>query len=79
MNRAMRERDRMLSESQRIAHIGSWMYGLDGRITWTEETYRLYGVSPDAFTPNAETFEGLIHPEDRPLMGAWITAYLQNS
>jgi PAS domain-containing protein len=73
---ALSEKEQLLSESQSIAHIGSWVYGLDGRITWTEETYRPYGVSPDTFTPNAEIFDGLIHPEDRPLMRAWITACL---
>ncbi len=76
MNRSLRKKEHMLSESQRIAHIGSWIYALDGSITWSEESYTLWGVSPDTFTPNAESFENLIHVEDRPAMQAWITACL---
>jgi diguanylate cyclase (GGDEF)-like protein/PAS domain S-box-containing protein len=76
MSRALREKDHMLSESERIAHIGSWIYDLDGNITWSEESYRLWGVSPDTFTPTVESFEALIHAEDRAAMHAWITACL---
>ena len=47
-----------------------------GVFAWTPETYRLYGVSPDTFVPSAETFLGLIHPDDRAAMQAWIGACL---
>ena len=71
---ALREKEHLLSESQRIAHIGSWLCDLTGRIAWSDETYRIYGVSPDTFTPNAKSFLDLVHPEDRPAMQAWIAA-----
>ncbi|MBI5385310.1 MAG: PAS domain S-box protein [Verrucomicrobia bacterium] len=71
---ALREKEHLLSESQRMAHIGSWIFYFDGRIIWSEETYRLYGVSPDTFTPNPDSFLNLIHPDDRPAMQAWIVA-----
>ena len=66
------EQKRQLAEAQRIAHIGSWVYDLGGRITWSDEAYRVWGVLPDAHLPNAENFAALVHPEDRPLMEAWI-------
>src|ERR1035441_7119555 len=44
----LRAKERVLSESQSIAHVGSWNCDLaTGIVTWTPETYRLYGVSPD--------------------------------
>ncbi|MBN2475149.1 MAG: PAS domain S-box protein [Pirellulales bacterium] len=73
---ALREKEHLLSESQRIAHIGSWRYDLAGRLTWSDEAYRIYGVSPDTFTLNVESFLNLIHREDRPAMQAWIAACL---
>ncbi|GEM_PF-610539 len=73
---ALREKEHLLSESQRIAHIGSWGYDLSGRISWSDETYRIYGVAADTFTPNAESFINLLHPDDRPGMQAWIAACL---
>ncbi|MDO8944650.1 MAG: PAS domain-containing protein, partial [Desulfobacterales bacterium] len=71
---ALREKEHLLSESQRIAHIGSWCYDLTGRLSWSDEMYSLYGVSPGTFVPNAESFLNLINNDDRPAMQAWIAA-----
>jgi PAS domain S-box-containing protein len=68
------EKEQILSASQRIAHIGSWSYDLSSRITWSEELFRIYGISPDTFTPTAESFTKLTVPEDRPAMQRWIAA-----
>lgn len=62
----LREREHVLAESQRIAHIGSWVCDLAGRMSWSAESYRIYGVSPDTFTPSFERLLNLIHPADRP-------------
>ena len=50
---ALREQARLLSESQRLGHVGSWFLDLAGPIAWSEETYQIYGVSPDTFVPTA--------------------------
>ncbi len=73
----LRRQERLLSESQRIGHIGSWELDLDsGKIHWTEETYRIYGVTPEAFGDTLDEFLALIHPEDRSAMQSWIDALL---
>jgi PAS domain S-box-containing protein len=69
----LREKERLLSDSQRHGHIGSWFYDLKGPFKWSKEMYRLYGVSPDTFTPTPESLLSLIHPEDRQAMQAWLT------
>ncbi|MFA7238645.1 MAG: PAS domain S-box protein [Sulfuricellaceae bacterium] len=71
---ALRDEKFLLLESQRIAHIGSWRFDLSSQLSWSDETYRIYGVSPDTFTPNVESLLNLIHPDDRPAMQAWIGA-----
>jgi PAS domain S-box-containing protein len=70
----LREKEHFLSESQRLGHIGSWFYDVTGPMAWSEETYRIFGVSPDTCTPSLEALLGLIHPEDRPAMQAWNAA-----
>ena len=70
----LREKDRLLSESQRLGHIGSFLYDKTGQLSWSEEMYRLHGVSPDTFIPDVESFFSLIHPDDRTAMQAWIGA-----
>ena len=71
--RKLREKEYMLSESQRLGHTGSWFYNMAGFISWSDELYRLYGVSPATFNPTPESLLSLIHPEDQPAMRAWIT------
>jgi PAS domain S-box-containing protein len=68
------EKEQLLSESQRLGHIGSWFFDMNGTLSWSEETYRLYGVSPDTFTPTVDSLLSLIHPDDQALMQAWIEA-----
>jgi hypothetical protein len=63
-----------LEEAQAIAHVGSWTYDMEGQITWSDELYRIFGVSPQNFTPNTETFNNLIHPDYQLAMQAWIDA-----
>jgi PAS domain S-box-containing protein len=71
---ALIEKQHLLSESQRIAHIGSWFWDLaTNKILWSEETYRLYGVSPLNFVLDPDSFLNLIHPDDRAAMSAWIS------
>ena len=70
----LRAKEYLLSESQGIARVGSWESTLQsGATTWTPETYRLFGVSPDTFVLSAETFVSLIHPDDQPAMQAWMS------
>ena len=82
MTAALQAREYVLSESQRIAHVGSWRWELpiDTAVcAWTPETYRVFGVSQDTFVPSAEAFLSLIHPDDRAAMQAWIGACLSEA
>ena len=64
-----------LQQAQAIARLGSWDYDLASRIlSWSEELYQIYGVSPDSFVPNLENFIKLILPDDQSAMQAWIAA-----
>ena len=72
---ALREKERRLSESQRIAHIGSWGYELKdsaGQFGWSEELYRLYGLSSDTFVPTMDSLLSLIMSEDRSVIQKWM-------
>ena len=54
-----------LAEAQRIARIGMWVVDPVARqITWSAETYRLFGVDPQGGVPRGGEFMHLIHPDD---------------
>ena len=70
--RKERERDLertadLLARVQRIAKVGGWELDIDAEppeATWTDECYRLHGLSRDV-TPTLETTLECYHPEDR--------------
>jgi PAS domain S-box-containing protein len=73
----LREKEYLLSESQRIGHIGTWSGDpATGTGVWTPEMYRLFGVSADTFVPTVDAFLDLLHPEDRDAMREWMRAAL---
>jgi diguanylate cyclase (GGDEF)-like protein/PAS domain S-box-containing protein len=77
MEQALHEKDYLLSESQRIAGIGSWsLAAKDDFVRWTDETYRIYGVTPDTFVPTVRNWISLIYSKDQPAMKEWIRACL---
>jgi len=56
-----------LTRSQQIAHIGSWQLELHGRhrLVWSDEMYRILGVSPQHFDLSHRSFLQTVHPDDR--------------
>lgn len=63
---ALRMRERQLAESQRVAELGSWEWNIvENKVTWSEESYRLFGVTPETFGGAYESFLDMVHPEDR--------------
>jgi PAS domain S-box-containing protein len=68
MSRDLQESKTRLETAQRIAHVGYWAWdGKDG-LTWSDETYRIYGLRPQERPMNVEAFQELIHPEDREIL-----------
>ncbi len=64
---AIRLSENLLSESQRIAKIGSWCYlAKTKELKWSAETYNIYGVEASEFQVTIENYLAMIHPEDLP-------------
>nr|WP_255461294.1 PAS domain S-box protein [Mariprofundus sp. NF] len=69
---ALRQSEQSLKQAQATAHIGSWIYDMEGRISWSEELYLIYGVSPATFTPTIGAINSLVHQDDLASRQAWI-------
>jgi two-component system cell cycle sensor histidine kinase/response regulator CckA len=65
-DRALRESQASLATAQRVAHLGSWELDLTGgdRLTWSDETYRIFGYKPGEVPASNELFFRLVHPDD---------------
>jgi PAS domain S-box-containing protein len=56
-----------LEKAQEVAHIGSWVAELDGsnRLTWSNESHRIFGVPIGQFGGTMEAFYARVHEDDR--------------
>ena len=69
MFRNLGESERKLGEAQRLAHVGYWERDPDtDLITWSDETYRIFGLQPQERSLNLNQLPELIHPEDKQIM-----------
>jgi CheY-like chemotaxis protein len=63
--KALERSEWYLVEAQRLSHTGSFGVELStGRIQWSEETFRIFGVTPGT-TPTLELILQRTHPDDR--------------
>jgi len=61
----LREREALLSEAERIVHLGCWMWDTTtGAIRWSDELFRIFGLAPQSISLTTETFFERIHPDD---------------
>jgi CHASE3 domain sensor protein len=62
-----------LNNAQRLANIGNWDLNIiDNTLNWSDELYRIYGMSQESFEANYENYLECIHPEDREYVNAII-------
>src|SRR5215212_3128838 len=67
---ALRRSEASLAEAQRIAHVGHWEYNFDtDKVRWSDELYRIFGVTEQDFGETLEAYLGLVHPDDLPVVG----------
>ncbi len=63
---ALRESEARLAEAQRIAHVGNWEWNLEtDRVQWSDENFRIFGFEVGAIDPTGQTFDAILHPDDR--------------
>ncbi len=62
---ALRRSEASLAEAQRIAHLGSWEWNsTTDKIIWSEEVFRIYGLTQQSPPLSYEAFLRYLHPED---------------
>jgi signal transduction histidine kinase len=65
----LRENEARLNRAQRQARMGSDTRDLrTGRMEWSDETYRILGVTRENFVPTTESLLACVHPEDRKII-----------
>jgi PAS domain S-box-containing protein len=75
---SLREQEERLRIAQRAAHIGTFDWHIpSGRIAWTEEEERIFGLSPGTFEGTIEAWGRWLLPEDLARMQQVMTDCMQ--
>lgn len=68
----LRRSEAYLAEAQQLSHTGSFGWRIPtGKITWSEETFRIFEYDPTA-TPTVELILERVHPEDLSVVKQFI-------
>ncbi len=76
----LKESEERLINSQRIAQVGSWEVNLrdNNSVKWSDETYRIFGLEPNAVAITQELFFSIVHPEDHAIFEKAVMEAVNN-
>lgn len=67
-----------IAEAERIVRFGVWRWDVaSGRVRWSDELHRIYGLRPGEFEGTADAFVERVHPDDREQVRASVSRSLE--
>ena len=62
----LRRSEQLMVDVQGVAHLGTWEWDVtEPNAIWSPELYRIYGLTPETYTPSYERYLTMVHPDDR--------------
>ena len=78
LSEELRRREEQLAEAQRVGHLGSWEWDITANeLRWSDELYRMFSVDRGGFDGTFEGYLALVHPDDREMTAAIVSACLE--
>ncbi|EDX75959.1 PAS fold family [Coleofasciculus chthonoplastes PCC 7420] len=76
----LRQSQAKLAEAEELAHLGHWHYDITThKITWSAETFRIFGRDPDHGEPTyAQLVHQITHPDDRKYFTQTVAHSIQH-
>lgn len=69
----MAEQTALLRQAEEIAGVGQWRLNLaDQSLHWSDEVYRIHGLSTEEPQPDVATAVSFYHPDDAPLVDRYV-------
>lgn len=75
---ALQELTQQLQKAQEVAHLGHWSINVaEQKLSWSEEVFRIFGMTPDQQEPTFTEHLQQVHPDDRAFLQERFTEALQ--
>lgn len=69
----LRQSEASLIEAQRIGRLGDWDWDIvKNELRWSDEIYRIFGLTPQEFAATFEAFLNRVHPDDKDSVQAAV-------
>ncbi|HEX8314559.1 MAG TPA: PAS domain-containing protein, partial [Flavisolibacter sp.] len=78
--RALRKSESLYKQAEQIAAMGNWSWDIaQDKLEWTDQLYRIYGLTPQSAEITMERFLSFIHPDDRDRVTQGVAQLLQQT
>lgn len=62
----LRRSEQLMVDTHGVAHLGTWDWDIsEPTAVWSDELYRIYGMTREQYTPSYEAYLAMVHPDDR--------------
>ncbi len=62
----LKRTEQLMVDTQGVAHLGTWEWDIrEPTAVWSDELYRIYGLTRREYTPSYEAYLTMVHPDDR--------------
>ena len=62
----LKRSEQLMVDTQGVAHLGTWEWDVsEPTAVWSDELYRIYGLTRESYTPSYEAYLTMVHPDDR--------------
>jgi diguanylate cyclase (GGDEF)-like protein/PAS domain S-box-containing protein len=76
---AQKRTELLMARTQAIGRVGGWQVECpSGRLYWTEETFRIHGLSPGLFRPDPDSAVAFFAPEARSAIRSALDRAMQD-
>lgn len=78
-NSRLRISQESINQAEILGNYSSWIWNLElNKMQFSDNQYRLFGLDPQAFEANHESFFKYVHPDDLPLVSQAIGDVVKN-
>lgn len=78
-NKKLHELNATLIQAQKLSHVGSWKWNMaTDEAEWSDEMYRIYGVTKESFYPSNKNVSQTVILEDLPKLEKGVESLLKN-